>query len=56
MYRIDVIADTSGKWCSNGLQFEAEEKARAYAEDLAWRWTAVRDWRVVPVSDPEETR
>jgi hypothetical protein len=47
MYKVEVIADRSGKWCGNGLTFETQEQARAYAVDLMWRWTAVTDWRVV---------
>jgi hypothetical protein len=48
MYKVEVIADGSGKWCSNGLTFPTVEQAEAYARDLAWRWTLVRSWRVVP--------
>ena len=47
MYKAEVIADSSGKWCGNGLQFETETEAETYAQDLSMRWTAVRDWRVV---------
>lgn len=47
MFRVEVIADNSGKWAGNGLTFETREKAEAYARDLAWRWTLVRAWRVV---------
>lgn len=46
-YRVEVIADNSGKWCGNGLRFDSVEKAAAYAQDLFMRWTAVRQWRVV---------
>jgi len=48
-YRAEVIADNSGKWCGNALTFETESEAERYAQDLAMRWTMVRDWRVVPV-------
>ncbi len=48
-YKVEVIADSSGKWCGNMLTFETEEEAEEYAKDLAMRWTLVRDWRVVPV-------
>jgi hypothetical protein len=51
-YKVEVIADDSGKWCSNSLRFATEEEARAYGDDLFVRWTAVREWRVVP-SDEE---
>jgi hypothetical protein len=29
------------------LTFDSVEKAEAYAVDLAWRWTSVRNWQVV---------
>lgn len=45
-FKVEVIADASGEWISNGLRFDTEEQAKSYAEDLAWRWTAVRNWRV----------
>jgi hypothetical protein len=50
-YRVEVLADNSGKWCGNGLTFATTEEARAYAFNLAMRWTAVRDWRVVEVAE-----
>ena len=46
-YVVEVQADSSGTWRGNGLRFPSREEATAYAEDLAYRWTAVRDWRVV---------
>ena len=48
MFRVEVIADNSGKWAGNGLTFPTVEQAEVYARDLAWRWTLVRKWRVVP--------
>ena len=48
MYRVEVIADNSGKWVGNYRFFETVEEAEVYARDLAWRWTLVRQWRVVP--------
>lgn len=47
MYKVEVIADSSGIWCGNGKTFETEIAAKEYAVDLTWRWTAVREWRVV---------
>lgn len=29
-FKVEVIADSSGQWASNGLRFETEEAARAY--------------------------
>ena len=54
-WKVEVIADNSGKWVSNALTFATEGEAMAYAIDLASRWTLVREWRVVPV-DREEQR
>jgi hypothetical protein len=48
----EVIADDSGKWVGNGLRFATPESAKSYAKDLYSRWTAVRQWRVTPSSDP----
>jgi hypothetical protein len=50
-YRVEVLADSSGKWCGNGMTFASTEEAREYAFNLAMRWTAVRDWRVVEVAE-----
>ena len=46
-YKVEVIADSSGTWCGNGLRFTTTEEAETYAKDLAMRWTLVRDYRVV---------
>lgn len=46
-YKVQVIADSSGEWCGNGLTFETVNAAREYANDLMRRWTLVRDWRVI---------
>lgn len=47
-YKVEVIADNSGEWCSNSLRFKTEAEAKEYGANLASRWTAVREWRVVP--------
>jgi hypothetical protein len=52
MFKVEVIADSSGKWCGNGLRFDTEAAAEAYARDLMDRWVLVTDWRVVKV-EPE---
>jgi hypothetical protein len=48
-WKVEVIADSSGKWCSNGLTFPTKIEAETYARELASRWTLVREWRAVPV-------
>lgn len=51
-FKVEVIADDSGQWVGNQLTFPTKEKAEEYARDLYSRWTAVREWRVVPVDEP----
>jgi len=46
-----VSADNTGKWYGNGLRFATKEEAEANVRDLASRWTAVRDWRIVECED-----
>jgi hypothetical protein len=53
-YKVEVIADNSGKWCGNARRFNTELEATEYAVNLKWRWTLVREWRVVPAEDPAE--
>jgi hypothetical protein len=50
-FRPEVIADASGKWFSNGLLFATEKEAADYVTDLEWRWTSVRQTRVVAVDE-----
>ena len=51
-FKPEVIADRSGKWCSNQLRFATFAEAKAYALDLAGRWPPVTDVRVVESDDP----
>jgi hypothetical protein len=51
-WKVEVIADNSGKWCSNLLRFETEAEAKVYAFELMMRWTLVRDTRVVKTDEP----
>lgn len=55
-YRVEVIADSSGKWAGNGKVFESVTEAAAYARDLFYRWTLVREWRVVSETGEEMVR
>ena len=50
-YRSEVIADNSGKWCGNSLVFATETEAENYVLDLSFRWTLVRETRVVRCDD-----
>lgn len=50
-YASEVIADSSGQWTGNQLRFETFQEAEMYVADLSWRWTAVRQTRVIPSLD-----
>lgn len=45
------VTDGSG-FATNALRFSSKTRAEAYARDLASRWLAVQDWRVVECNDP----
>jgi len=50
-YKVEVIADNSGKWAGNGMRYSTEDAAREAGQSLASRWTLVQQWRVVPSDD-----
>jgi hypothetical protein len=50
-FRVEVIEDDSGTWHGSVMRFDTYEEAERYAKDLTWRWTLVRDWRVVAAED-----
>ncbi len=50
-YKVEVLADDSGKWVGNSLRFDTEKEAEGYAVNLMSRWTAVRETRVVQSTD-----
>jgi hypothetical protein len=41
-----------GVWHTNAVRFDSEIECQVYAQDLAARWTLVRQWRVVEDSTP----
>lgn len=51
-YKAEVIADSSGKWESNGLAFATESEAADYARNLMGRWMMVQEYRVVASDQP----
>lgn len=55
-WKIEVIADNSGKWCGNDMRYATKEKAREAAINLSSRWMLVREFRVEPdyERDPNE--
>lgn len=50
-WKAEVIADASGKWCSNALRFKSKKEATTYGSDLNGRWMAVKAWRVKRCGD-----
>jgi len=50
-YKVEVIADRSGKWTSNRLRFGTRGEAVAYGRLLADCWSLVEAWRIVPAED-----
>lgn len=51
-WKPEVIADSSGKWTGNALRFATKEEAEISVANLAMRWMAVRETRVVESEDP----
>jgi hypothetical protein len=52
-YAPEVIIDPTGAWTMPGtFRFRSKAEAEAYVRDLAYRWTAVREGRVVYSNDP----
>jgi hypothetical protein len=55
-FKVEVIADSSGRWCGNGLFFATREEAQSYANDLVSRWTLRSADRVVESTEPVNYR
>lgn len=51
-WKPEVIADSSGKWCANGLAFATKAEAEMSAYALACKWFAVIEWRAVESDQP----
>jgi len=51
-YSPEVIADSTGTWAGNAVRFATRAEAEIYVQDLMYRWTAVRETRVVESDDP----
>lgn len=47
---VEVIADRSGKFCGNAVKHDTVEVAIEAAEDLAGRWLAVIEYRIVVIA------
>jgi hypothetical protein len=46
-WKVEVVVDDSGEWEGDPLRFETEQEALAYARNLEFRWSAVREKRIV---------
>jgi hypothetical protein len=55
-WRPEVIADSTGQWCPNGLRFATKAEAELNVADLMNRWFAVRETRVVESDDEPNYR
>jgi hypothetical protein len=53
-YKVEINAagDPPDSWVSNALRFSSWDRADKYGLDLMWRWTAVKEYRVVESTDP----
>jgi hypothetical protein len=51
-YKVGVLTPGDVDYAFNALRFDTLEEAESYGVNLAMRWTAVRDWRVVDTSEP----
>lgn len=51
-WKPEVQTDNTGQWYGNALRFATKEECDANAQDLAMRWTSVRDWRSTECNDP----
>ena len=51
-WKSEIQTDTTGTWAGNMLRFNTREEAESYVKNLAWRWTSVRETRVVECNDP----
>jgi hypothetical protein len=51
-WKVEVVLDDSGEWESDPLRFKTQQEALAYARDLEFRCSAVRDKRIVKSDDP----
>ncbi|MDM7919568.1 MAG: hypothetical protein QUS12_10430, partial [Methanosarcina sp.] len=56
-FKVEVTTKgDNGEYVSNALRFATQNEAEQYAKDLAWKWTAVLDYRVTSSSDPVNSK
>ncbi len=56
MFKVEVLADSSGIYVGNGVKFDHVAEAEEYGIDLMSRWTLVRAWRVVEIKTSKVIR
>ena len=49
MYKVEVVADSSGVYAGNALKFDHVAQAEEYGIDLMSRWMLVTSWRVIEI-------
>jgi hypothetical protein len=55
-WKVEVVMDDSGEWECDSLRFASQQEAVAYARDLEFRCSALRDKRVMESRDPVNHR
>jgi hypothetical protein len=50
-YQVNTYGDRDGVFTGNAVTFETADDAKAAAQDLFSRWTAVEFWRVLDAQD-----
>lgn len=46
-WKVEFVMDDSGEWIGDPLRFNTEQEALAYARDLEFRCSAIRDKRLL---------
>ena len=50
-WKVEFVTDDSGEWIGDPRRFKTEQEALAYARDLEFRCSAVRDKRLLRCED-----
>ena len=51
MFKVWVIADNSGKWCTNAMEYKTYDEAMIAAKNLASRWFAITLTQIMDVEE-----
>jgi hypothetical protein len=52
-FRADVVGKNEDVWTSNGIEYNTEEEAKAWLDNLSGRWFGYDMGRVVPTTTPQ---